>query len=139
MTIGEYFICWGIVLAIYSIGTMREIFGISGYWIYLYIGSVSLAAIYLLVKYVGKNELSLSLCIIELLAIILQPAALYANLAQESNWFHAHYKEILHTLFQVEIAILSIMGVYGFSLLAYRKYKNDPNDEDDRFLPFSTF
>ena len=118
MTITQYVWCWGIILSIYATGATCEFLGVSGYYIYLYTGSVSLAAIALLLKFAGKSRLVFALSFFELLAILLQLAACYANLTQKVNWFYENYRDILVALYNLEVLLLTIVGTYGFILLA---------------------
>lgn len=117
LTISQYLWCWAIVVLILLIPD-PGILHISGYFIYLYIGSASLSAIYLLLRYAGKSKLILILSFLELLAILLQFAACYANLSKKVNWFHSNFKDILTSLHELEILLLTIAGIYGFILLA---------------------
>ena len=117
MTILQYIWCWIVVMLVYSIPEAQDI--VAGHFIYLYIGSISLIAIYLLIKWAGKNYLAFGLCSFEFLAILLQLFSWYANLTKEVNWFYSNYRTILETLYELQVALLIIAGTYGFGLLIW--------------------
>lgn len=117
MTVRQYLWCWLVVVLFRQTPVGHEFF--EGYFIYLYIGSLSLIAIFLLIKYGGKTYLALSVSFFEFLSILLQLASCQANLSKEANWFHSNYREILHNLFQLEVILLTIAGIYGFGLLVW--------------------
>jgi len=117
MTVLQFLWCWVVILLVFYTPHAKEL-SITGYFAYLYIGSISLAAIYLLIKYAGKSRLVFALSLFELLAILLQLAACYANLTKEVNWFYSNYRDILVALYELEVLLLTIAGIYGFALLA---------------------
>lgn len=121
MTILQYVWCWIVLLLVWFAAT-PDFFGISGLWIYLYKGSLSLIAISMLLKYGGRTYLVFCLSSIEILAILLQVGSCYANLTKEVNWFYENYKASLEDLFNLEVILLTIAGIYGFGLLIWNTY-----------------
>lgn len=117
LTINQYLWCWFVIVAV-GFTVNASYFNISGLFIYLYVGSISLATIYLLIKFAGRSRIVFALSLFEVLAILLQLAACYANLTKEVNWFHANYRDILSALYELEVLLLTIAGIYGFALLA---------------------
>ncbi len=127
--IKQYVWCWVVILLIFNTPTASTL-NITGYFIYLYAGSVSLVAIRLFLQLGGVNKLVLVLCLIETLAILLQIPTAYANLVSESNYFHQNYRAMTRGLFDLEVLLLTTTGIYGFGLLFYRRYR-DKSDNDN--------
>lgn len=117
LTILQYLWCWVVVLLIHGVPVASDY--LAGYWIYLFIGSLSSISIYLLIKWAGKNYLALGLCSFEFLAILLQLASCYANLTKEVNLFYSNYRLILTTLYELQVTLLTIAGIYGFGILVW--------------------
>ena len=118
MTIIQYLWCWVVVVFIHLTPEPSAL-EISGGGHYFYVGSISLIAIYLLIKWSGKNYLALGLCSFEFLAILLQLFSWWANFTKEVNWFYSNYRVILESLYELQVALLIIAGTYGFGLLVW--------------------
>lgn len=123
MTIFQYTWCW-IVLMLINNTPSLQFLNLPGLWGYLYFGSISLIAISMLLKYGEKTYLVFALSSIEILAVLLQIASCYANLTEEANWAHSNYRQSLSDLFDLEVILLTISGIYGFGLLIWRTYNS---------------
>ncbi len=127
MTIYQYLWCW-VVATLVAFTPDAINLGISGLSIYLYKGSISLIAIYLLFRHGGRNYLVFCLSSLEILAVTLQIGSCYANITKEVNWFFINYKSSLEDLFNLEVLLLTISGIYGFGLLIINTYNRVSRD-----------
>lgn len=123
MTIFQYLWCWIVLILVFNTPVANTI-GITGLWKHLYYGSISLIAISMLLKYGGKTYLVFCLSSLEILAVTLQIGTCYANLVKEANWFHSNYRQSTQDLFDLEVLLLTISGIYGFGLLLWRTYNS---------------
>lgn len=118
MTILQYLWCWAVVILVH-LTPEPSVFSISGYGHYFYVGSISGIAAYLLIKWAGKNYLAFVLCSFELLAILLQLTCCYGHFTKKANWFYNNYSDILLTMYNLQVALLTVAGIYGFGLLLW--------------------
>lgn len=129
MTVVQYLWCWAIVLLIHFTPEFQAL--VSGYYIYLYATFLSLSAIYLLIKFAGRTILAFAISTLESLAVLLQMPACWANIWKEPNYFHSNYRLILENLYQLEVTLLIIAGVYGFFRLGWNIYSSRNNRKGD--------
>lgn len=127
MTIIQYLWCWICIVLIRNV-PLSSMLDISGLWVYLYKGSLSLIAISMLLKYGGKNYLVFAISSLEVLAILLQLGSCYANLTKEVNWFYTNYRVLNGNIYSLEVILLTIAGIYGFGLLVWSTYNRVSRD-----------
>jgi hypothetical protein len=129
LTVGQYAWYWLIILLLVYLPEGQKVS--AGLFIYLYHASTSMMGVGLLMIYNKKNVISHVLCLLEISAILLILPALWANLSFTPNWFHTHFGVSLEYLFLTEIAILTLVGLYGFFSGLVRMACRRPGDHRD--------